>query len=228
MISAQRLGEHILNNKKRWVAIQRAIGNSPADGLPMNGFLQDMEEHLGITKVTPAPKKPDVPYRGVVTSFPDPDYHSMVAYYGRPGDESQLVRCPFPYPMRLYTRSAPANVRSHRCHHKVKASLEAVLELILETFGKDGIREHGLDVFGGIYNNRSVRHGRAKSKHAWGVAIDLNPNENRNRQKWHPAKTNEPGWANMPVEAVECFESFGWKSGGRAWGRDAMHFQATR
>jgi hypothetical protein len=32
----------------------------------------------------------------------------------------------------------------------------------------------------------------------------------------------------MPVEAVEVFERAGWKSGARAWGKDAMHFQATQ
>jgi hypothetical protein len=152
--------------------------------------------------------------------FPNEDYTSMVNYYGSPGSESNLVRFKMPYPMRLYSRNAPANMTSHRCHRKVKDSLERVLKDLLETYGIDWIVEHGLDVFGGIYNNRSKRGGTSKSKHAWGVAIDLNPAENGLHTPW-------PSKATMPIEAIETFENHGWKSLGRLIGRDAMHFEAT-
>ena len=144
----------------------------------------------------------------------------MVRYYGPPGTESNLVRFKMPYPMRLYLRNAPANLTSHRCHRKVKDSLEAILQEILDTFGLAWITEHGLDVYGGCYNYRKKRGGNSYSKHAWGVAIDLNPAENGLHMNW-------PQAANMPEEVIEIFEKHGWKSLARVIGRDAMHFECT-
>lgn len=186
----------------------------------------------GIKVLTPKRKeKPRNTTKGKRTAFKDTpggSYQEMVAYYGKPGDESNLVRLPFPYKMRLYTRKAPLNVRSHRVHKKAKEPLEAILEAILKHYGTTEIARLGLDVFGGIYNNRSVRGGRSKSKHAWGVAIDINPGENMNRMPWKASKIGEFGWANMPVETIEIFERHGWTSGAKAWGRDAMHFARTK
>lgn len=209
MSKAERIGNDILANAALWRAIQRHLGLQD-DAWPGDATVTSIATALGVNVPSREPSK-----------FPNEDYASMVAYYGRPGDESNLVRCRFPYPMRLYTRSAPANVTSHRCHRKVRDSLEAVLTDLLETYGRDWITEHGLDVFGGIYNDRSIRGGsHAKSKHAWGVAIDLNPAENGLHTPW-------PSRATMPVEAIETFERHGWKSLARVIGRDAMHFEAT-
>lgn len=164
---------------------------------------------------TPGLLKPEIG-----SSFPNEDYSSMVDYYGQPGNKSNLVEFFSPFPMRLYSRNAPANVFKHWCHKKVKRSLEAVLDEILETFGLTWIQENGIDVFGGVYNDRSKRGGRSKSKHAWGVAIDINPSENGLNTPW-------PSKATMPIEVIEVFERHGWKSLARVIGRDAMHFEAT-
>lgn len=231
---AEKIGASIIANEARWKAIQKEVGANPADGWPGKGTLAALEKKLKLEVKVVGPKPRDVPKKGAGSSkrargkWPEPDYRSMVDFYGLPGKESNLVRVTFPYRMRLYKRGAPYTVRGHRVHKKCAGSLVAILEDLLKKFGKDGLKEHGLDVFDGIYNDRSVRGGRAKSKHAWGVAIDLNQAENRNRQKWAASKVGVSGWANMPVEAVEIFEKHGWKSGGRAWGRDAMHFQATK
>lgn len=199
---------------------QDQIENGPA--------IRRVQAHLGLrTDGWPGDKTWEAIQKGLgievkpkTSGFPNEDYAAMVAYYGQPGDESNLVRFRMPYPMRLYTRQAPANLRSHRCHRLVRSSLEAILEDFLETFGQDWITENGLDVFGGVYNNRTKRAGNSKSKHAWGVAIDLNPSENGLHTPW-------PSRATMPIEAVETFEKHGWKSLGRVIGRDAMHFEAT-
>ena len=161
------------------------------------------------------------------TSPPDDDYHSMVAYYGQPGDESSLGKIVFPYPMRLaWDKSITVN--SSRCHTRVVAPLLAVLTELLETYGIEWIKEHGLDIYGGIYNNRNTRGGATKSKHAWGAAIDLNPSTNGNKTPWKADKIGQKGYADMPLEAIVIFERHGFKSGGRAWARDAMHFQLTK
>lgn len=231
---AAKIGASVVANEDRWKAIQKAVGAAPYDGWPGKGTVSALEKKLGIEVKTPTKKPRDLPKAGAGSdktarqNWPKPDYYRMKAFYGSPGNESNLVRVKFPYKMRLYTRGAPMNVTGHRVHKKCADSLVAILKDLLEKFGKEGLQEHGLDVFGGIYNFRKTRGGSSHSKHAWGVAIDLNPSENRNTQKWAATKVGSPGYANMPVAAVEIFEKHGWKSGGRAWGRDAMHFQATQ
>lgn len=191
---AQKIGASVIANEARWKAIQKAVGTSPADGWPGRGTVAALEAKLGITVETPTTKPKDVPKRGSASvatarnNWPSPDSSSMNSFYGRPAQESNLVRVPFPYKMRLYKRGAALNVKSHRAHKRCGDSLAAILGDLLGEYGLDGLEEYGLDVFGGIYNDRSVRGGRSKSKHAWGCAIDLNPLENQNRQKWLPPK----------------------------------------
>ena len=103
-----------------------------------------------------------------------------------------------------------------------------MLEELHRTYGADWLAFHGLDVFGGIYNYRTMRRGTSLSRHSWGIAIDLNPDENGMQTPWKAERIGQPGWANMPQEAIAVFEKHGWKSGARAWSKDAMHFQATR
>ena len=70
--------------------------------------------------------------------------------------------------------------------------------------------------YGGCFNFRAKRSGSKLSTHAWGIAIDLNP------------ETNGMGRdGDMPAGIVRVFESFGFTWGGR-WsgaGKDPMHFQ---
>lgn len=176
------------------------------------------------------------PAIGAPAGPPAPDFDSMVAFYGEPGIESSLVSFSMPFPMFIawdtdgdgVIKELDQKISKHRCHGKIKVPLEAALSDLLAHFGEEGIDRYGLNLFGGCYNNRSVRGGRTTSKHAWGAAIDINPAANGNQVPWRADKVGQPGWATMPVAAVEIFEAHGFKHGGRAWGRDAMHFQFTK
>lgn len=66
------------------------------------------------------------------------------------------------------------------------------------------------------------RNGRELSGHAWGVCLDINPATNPMRTYIH----GERIICDMPAVFIECWESVGWKWGGR-WRptADAMHFQ---
>jgi hypothetical protein len=161
-----------------------------------------------------------------VAIWPDDNEAALREFFGKPGEDN-LVSFTLPYPMKLYTRNGQPVTRS-RCHAKVKDSLCAVLEELHQIFGQDRLEFHGLDVFGGIYNYRTMRGGSSLSRHSWGIAIDLNPDENAMQTPWKADRVGQPGWATMPTEAIATFEKHGWKSGARAWGKDAMHFQATR
>lgn len=149
----------------------------------------------------------------------------LESFYGRPGDESQLVTFTFPYPMFYMGK----RVLTSRCHHKVKDSLLRILTAIGERWGTlPGVMEEAQD-YGGLYNFRNSRSGTSLSMHAWGIAIDLDADDNGLHTPW-------PTRADMPLEIMEEFAKEGWLPAGAFWthrtvrhnGYDAMHFQATR
>ena len=145
--------------------------------------------------------------------WPNPDQASLTAFYGKAGDESQLVSLVV---SDLGVRYDGKDVRTVRCHHKVAPSLHRVLEKLSKTPHAWVLKEYA-----GCYNNRPMRGGSLPSLHARGAAVDLAPSTNGNREAW-------PSSANMPIEVMEEFAKEGWLPAGAFWGRDAMHFQATK
>jgi len=149
--------------------------------------------------------------------WPRSDRASVEAFFGIAGDESNLVLFEFPYP----TYYGGKQVTRGRCHYKVKDSLLRVLTDIGDRYGNaKAIMEEAED-YGGIYNFRKKRGASSLSLHSWGIAIDLDADDNMFRDAW-PIK------ADMPLEIMECFSREGWLSAGAFWGYDAMHFQATQ
>ena len=137
---------------------------------------------------------------------------ALQGFYGSPGDESKLVRFDLPRGT-LYDGKV---VRHTRAHERCFESLSRVLEAIAASPQRDILKE-----FAGVFNNRPMRGGSLPSLHARGAAIDLAPDTNRMSQSW-------PVSATMPLEVMEAFAREGWLAAGAFWGRDAMHFQATR
>lgn len=149
--------------------------------------------------------------------WPSTDQPSLQAFYGSPGDESQLVRITFPFPM-LYDGQT---VTGTRVHKKCADSLLRILTRIGDRYSTDrGVIEEAED-YGGVFNNRPMRGGSLPSLHARGAAIDLDADDNGNHTPW-------PTSADMPLEIIEEFSREGWMSAAVWWNRDAMHFQATR
>lgn len=118
------------------------------------------------------------------------------------------VRLPFSIP--LVGNPARKVVRL-RCHRLLAPRFESIFENLADP----RLRPH-VKSFGGCFAFRRKRSGRGWSTHAWGIAIDLNPETN-------------PGGAqgDMPPEIVEIFREFGFAWGGDWKGarRDPMHFQ---
>lgn len=149
--------------------------------------------------------------------WPKSDRVSVEKFFGKPGDESSLVTFEFPFPM-FYDGK---RVTKSRCHHKVKDSLLRVLKDIGDRYGnRPDIIEEAND-YSGMYNFRQKRGGTSLSLHSWGIAIDLDVDDNAFRDHW-------PMKADMNLEVMECFAREGWLSAGAFWGYDAQHFQATR
>jgi hypothetical protein len=157
-----------------------------------------------------------------------PNENQLSAFYGPPGksatwQKANLTRFNFPVnDIRLYTRTGAHlsdttgdNLDDHRCHVKVAASLEAALKGVFETLGKTEFYRQGWHLYSGCWNYRYKRGGSSLSTHAWGIAVDINSEENPFLQKT----------TTFSDAAIDVMERHGWLSGGRAWGKDWMHFQ---
>ncbi len=144
--------------------------------------------------------------------WPKPDQASLRKFYGEPG-ESELTNLPVSM-LPIYYAGNP--VKTIRCHNLVAEALGSALAAIADSPHAKILRDYA-----GCYNYRPMRNGTLLSTHAWGIAIDLEPDYNANSRHW-------PVSASMPIGVMECFAREGWLSAGAFWSRDAMHFQATQ
>lgn len=177
--------------------IQTRIGATP-DGVWGTLSTRALRSHLRALM--------PLPYR-----WPPSNEKDVRAFFGEPGD-GQIINLDVSH---LDIRYAGSPVKSMRCHQLVSESLLRILEDISAS-------EHAylLHNYAGVYNYRPMRGGRSLSRHAWGVAIDIDPAHNTFRRKWPQSST-------MPIEVMEIFAKEGWTSAGAFWGYDAMHFEAT-
>jgi hypothetical protein len=150
-----------------------------------------------------------------------PKQAGVAAYYGTMN--TSQTKLALPYPMRL-AWDKTVTVKSMTLHAKVAASAGRVLGRALEHYGEAGIRELGLDLFGGSLAVRKMRGGSAYSMHSWGIAIDFDPE--RNQLRWG---RDQARLAKADAVAFWTFwEAEGWVSLGRARNYDWMHVQAAR
>jgi hypothetical protein len=137
---------------------------------------------------------------------------------------SNLTTIATPYPLRL-SWDLETTVRRIRCHRGVAADLTAILDEIFHAYKSDleEIRAARMDLYGGAYNFRRSRGGPSLSMHAYGIAIDLDPEKNALGVKWEADK------AMVPELVIDIFATHGWSWGG-LWKElpEAGHFQATK
>lgn len=143
-------------------------------------------------------------------------------FFGEPGHVPLTkVRCPWP----LFLAWEPnTRVETIAIHTKVAGSLERVLRAQVEHYGQDGLRALGVHRYGGSYNVRKMRGSNAWSMHAYGIAIDFDPDNNQfkwNHERARLARPDADAW-------WAIWESEGWVSLGRERDMDWMHVQACR
>lgn len=128
-----------------------------------------------------------------------------------------------PYPMRI-AWDKRKTVSRITIHSKCAESAGRALQRTLDHYGMEKIKELGLDLFGGCFNNRPMRGGSQLSMHAFACAIDFDPE--RNQLKW--------GRDRARLAKADCakfwefWEAEGWVPLGRARNFDWMHVQAAR
>jgi hypothetical protein len=155
--------------------------------------------------------------------WPVQSQRDMEKFFGPVGANQATLALPDGYPMRIaWDLQNP--VRRFSCHEKIHDASRRVLVRVLDHYGPTRISELGLDLFGGCLNVRRMRGGSAWSVHAWGAAIDFDPE--RNQLKWNKTRARlarpeyERWWA--------LWEAEGFISLGRARDFDWMHVQAAR
>jgi hypothetical protein len=158
-------------------------------------------------------------------------------WLGLPGLEKNLVILDVTdLPYKIYYDKKV--VSSIRCHYKIADDLKHRLNAIwaaarAQVKKRDGytltsehydkatvefLHARHLDVFGGCYNNRSIRGGTSMSMHAWGAAVDWNPAENALR-----TKGNMPAW--WIAVWTQRIGDIKWHWGGSWTRRDPMHVE---
>lgn len=180
--------------------------------------------------VIPHPTSPDdLPKPAPFYVLPRETTAELDAFYGtarKNPPSGYLDWFSFPHPQtRLYSRTGTLlKDRSgderldHTCHHLLVGRLTAALAEIYSTLGKDEFEKQGWHIYGGCHNYRQKTGGSGLSVHSWGIGPDMNPLENS-----YNSRTTT-----FSYKAIDIMEKWGFLSGGRAWGRDWMHFQAAK
>lgn len=146
----------------------------------------------------------------------------IIERYGKPDDDGSdyLVLLDLPYPMRL-AWDRDTIVTRIRCHRLIKDKLSAVFSDLLEHYGLPELQRLGIDLFGGCFAFRKMRGGKDWSRHAWAIAIDLDPDRNSLKATAKTAQFAKPAYKAM----INIFYKHGFVSLGREKNYDWMHFE---
>lgn len=121
-----------------------------------------------------------------------------------------------PFPMVLAWQPQ-TTIRRFQAHRLAGPKICAALSRMEQAHGLEYLVERKLDRWGGCFNFRLIRGGNSLSNHAWGTAVDINPDLGR--------MGNAEDAAAYPHFIVEAFEAEGFYWGGRFLRPDAMHFE---
>lgn len=145
----------------------------------------------------------------------------IIAKYGQPGDVDNFTVITLPYPMRI-AWDTNKTVTKMQCHKLAADRFYKVFLELLNHYGLSNIQRLGIDLFGGCVNVRLQRGSKTKwSRHAWGIAIDLDPSRNQLKTKWKDAQFSKPEYKEM----INIFYRNGFINYGVEKNYDAMHFE---
>ena len=145
----------------------------------------------------------------------------LVAKYGKPNEAgTYLVSTPVPFPLVIaWDKTQTTN--KIRCHKLEAATLTKIFTEILADYTLPRIQELRINLYGGCFNFRQMRGGTEWSHHAFGSAIDLDPERNQLKENHLTARFARFEYKKM----IDIFEANGWLSLGRLRDYDWMHFE---
>ena len=153
-----------------------------------------------------------------------PRQKDMVRFYGPPGSpDATAGRVILPCP-HVLAWDTSTEIRSFSCHVKAAPAFQRIFDQAFDAYGRAEYERLRLNRFGGCFNNRPMRGGSLPSTHAFGAAVDLDPE--RNQLRWTSARAS---FARPEYEKFwQIVERNGGVSLGRARNFDWMHFQLAR
>ena len=144
----------------------------------------------------------------------------IISIFGKPGDDRNLVTVKMPYARKI-AWDLSASTNKMQCHMLVAPVFQKIHSEILAHYGIEEIKKLEIDVFGGCYAFRKMRGGSDWSRHSWGIAEDLNPDENGLKSSWKSSQFSKPAYKAM----VDIYYANGFVNLGVELNRDAMHFE---
>lgn len=234
-LKPQEKSYHDWSDKRRATAyFQLLLGDlnfepGPADGFwgPRTDAAYDLmagnmdrnwRDNRDAEPVEPAPGRIIQPVRNI---WPKQETTALSNFYGPPCSVS-MSRIEIPWTMKL-AWDKKTRIQTISVHEKCAESLSRIFQDVSNTYSTREINEYGLNLFGGSYNCRKMRGSGRMSTHAWGIALDFDPE--RNQLRWDANKAFlarpelEPFW--------QIWEREGWTSLGREKNYDWMHVQAA-
>lgn len=148
----------------------------------------------------------------------------IISKYGQPGNADNFTIIPLPYPMRIAWDNK-VRVQKMQCHELAAEPFTKVFNQLLTHYGLPELQRLGIDLFGGCVNVRTMRGSKTRwSRHAFGIAIDLDPARNGLRVKKPVAQFSKPEYKPM----IDIFYQNGFVSYGIEKDFDWMHFELAK
>jgi hypothetical protein len=148
----------------------------------------------------------------------------IMSKYGQPGNADNFTIIPLPYPMRI-AWDTKVSVQKMQCHELAAEPFTKVFSQLLTHYGLPELQRLGIDLFGGCVNVRTMRGSKTRwSRHAWGIAIDLDPARNGLKVKKPVAQFSKPEYKPM----IDIFYQNGFVSYGIEKDFDWMHFELAK
>lgn len=167
-------------------------------------------------------RTPQAPEPGSAVVWPR--QREMESFFGpRGARDATAGQCDLPFPF-IIAWNTSQRVSRFSCHARVATAFTSIFAEAAQHYGEVQFRRLRLDRFGGCFNDRAMRGGSQPSTHAFGAAVDLDPENNQlrwGRDRAAFARNDyDPFWA--------IVEAHGLVSLGRVANMDWMHFQAAR
>lgn len=148
----------------------------------------------------------------------------IISKYGTAGNPDNFTIIALPYPMRI-AWDTKVKVQKMQCHELAADSFTNVFTHLLSHYGLTELQRLGIDLFGGCVNVRTMRGSKTRwSRHAWGIAIDLDPARNGLKTPWDKSEFAKPQYEAMH----KIFEQNGFLNYGKVIQKDTMHFELVK
>lgn len=173
-------------------------------------------------KVVPAAPSEPAPAKAG-QRWPDrKDLAEMNRIFGKPGGpQATAGRCELPFPF-VIAWDTEQRISRFACNSAVAEAMTSIFAEAAKHYGETAFRRLRLDRFGGCFADRTMRgSARTVSTHAWGVAVDIDPE--RNQLRWGKSKASLALPEYVPFWSI--IEAHGGTSLGRERDYDWMHWQ---